>query len=86
MNTCVTLDAIRTPIGALGGVRPDDMTVHVIKSILSRTRIHHISRPVRHFAVRVEMFSTHAFHIFRIARYTDEREAFAADFPSYCAP
>ena len=36
----VIVDAVRTPIGALGGilssVRPDDMAAHVIKAILER--------------------------------------------------
>ncbi len=40
MNTAVILDAIRTPVGALGGVlasvRPDDMAAHVIRAILDR--------------------------------------------------
>jgi len=39
-KTAVIVDAIRTPIGALGGalasVRPDDLAAHVIKSILER--------------------------------------------------
>ena len=43
MNTPVIIDAIRTPIGALGGilssVRPDDMAAHVIKTILERNQI-----------------------------------------------
>lgn len=43
MNTPVIIDAIRTPIGALGGilssVRPDDMAAHVIKAILERNQI-----------------------------------------------
>src|SRR3972149_5354663 len=43
MSTPVIVDAIRTPIGALGGVlasvRPDDLAAHVIKSILERTKI-----------------------------------------------
>ncbi|NWF65141.1 MAG: acetyl-CoA C-acyltransferase, partial [Chloroflexi bacterium] len=43
MTEVVIVDAIRTPIGALGGmlssVRPDDMAAHVIKSILERNRI-----------------------------------------------
>ena len=42
MSTPVIVDAIRTPIGALGGVlasvRPDDMAAHVIKSILTRNQ------------------------------------------------
>jgi len=37
------IDAIRTPIGALGGilapVRPDDMAAHVIKTIVARNRL-----------------------------------------------
>jgi 3-oxoadipyl-CoA thiolase len=41
-KTAVIIDAIRTPIGALGGilssVRPDDMAAHVIKSILERNK------------------------------------------------
>ena len=40
MSTPVIVDAIRTPIGALGGilsaVRPDDLAAHVIKTILER--------------------------------------------------
>ena len=43
MTEVVIIDAIRTPIGALGGilssVRPDDMAAHVIKSILERNKI-----------------------------------------------
>jgi 3-oxoadipyl-CoA thiolase len=39
----VIIDAIRTPIGALGGalasVRPDDLAAHVLKAILARTGI-----------------------------------------------
>ncbi len=42
MSIPVIVDAIRTPIGALGGVlasvRPDDMASHVIKSILKRNQ------------------------------------------------
>jgi 3-oxoadipyl-CoA thiolase len=42
MPTPVIVDAIRTPIGALGGslarVRPDDLAAHVIKSILERNK------------------------------------------------
>lgn len=42
MNNPVIVDAIRTPIGALGGVlssiRPDDMAAHVIKAILERNQ------------------------------------------------
>lgn len=43
MNNPVIVDAIRTPIGALGGVlssvRPDDMAAHVIKTIVERNKI-----------------------------------------------
>jgi len=43
MNTPVIVDAIRTPIGALGGVlssvRPDDMAAHVIKAIVERNQL-----------------------------------------------
>jgi 3-oxoadipyl-CoA thiolase len=43
MNNPVIVDAIRTPIGALGGilssVRPDDMAAHVIKAIIERNQI-----------------------------------------------
>jgi 3-oxoadipyl-CoA thiolase len=43
MTEVVIIDAIRTPIGALGGilssVRPDDMAAHVIKAILERNQI-----------------------------------------------
>lgn len=43
MTEVVIIDAIRTPIGALGGIlssiRPDDMVAHVIKSILERNPI-----------------------------------------------
>ena len=42
MPTPVIVDAIRTPIGALGGslasVRPDDLAAHVIKAILERNK------------------------------------------------
>jgi 3-oxoadipyl-CoA thiolase len=42
MNTPVIIDAIRTPIGALGGVlatvRADDMAAHVIKAILEKNK------------------------------------------------
>jgi acetyl-CoA acyltransferase len=42
MTTAVIVDAIRTPIGALGGilstVRPDDMAAHVIKALLERNQ------------------------------------------------
>ncbi len=40
MKNPVIVDAIRTPVGALGGalasVRPDDLAAHVIKTILAR--------------------------------------------------
>jgi 3-oxoadipyl-CoA thiolase len=43
MPTPIIIDAIRTPIGALGGalaaVRPDDMAAHVIKAILERNKL-----------------------------------------------
>lgn len=43
MTEVVIIDAIRTPIGALGGIlssiRPDDMAAYVIKSILERNPI-----------------------------------------------
>ncbi|MBN2146139.1 MAG: thiolase family protein [Anaerolineales bacterium] len=39
----VIIDAIRTPIGALGGVlaqvRPDDLAAHVLKAIIERTHL-----------------------------------------------
>src|SRR5690606_16493615 len=43
MNNPVIIDAIRTPIGALGGVlssvRPDDMAAHVIRAILEKNKL-----------------------------------------------
>ena len=43
MPTPVIIDAIRTPIGALGGalaaVRPDDLAAQVIKAILERNQL-----------------------------------------------
>ena len=43
MNNPVIIDAIRTPIGALGcvlsSVRPDDMAAHVIKAIVERNQL-----------------------------------------------
>jgi len=43
MPEAIIIDAVRTPIGALGGalaaVRPDDLAAHVLKAILERTRI-----------------------------------------------
>ncbi len=42
MTDVVIIDAIRTPIGALGGtlssIRPDDMAAHVIKCLLERNQ------------------------------------------------
>jgi 3-oxoadipyl-CoA thiolase len=44
MNYAVVIDAVRTPIGALGGslssVRPDDLAAHVIRTLVNRTGIH----------------------------------------------
>jgi 3-oxoadipyl-CoA thiolase len=43
MKTPVIVDAIRTPIGALGGalaaVRPDDLAAHVIRTIIERNAL-----------------------------------------------
>ena len=43
MTDAVIVDAIRTPIGSLGGilasVRPDDMAAHVIKAIIERNQL-----------------------------------------------
>src|SRR4030042_3318533 len=43
MATPVIIDAIRTPIGALGGVlatiRPDDLAAHILKAVISRTHL-----------------------------------------------
>ncbi|MGB9673843.1 MAG: thiolase family protein [Anaerolineales bacterium] len=43
MPEAVIIDAIRTPIGALGGVlaavRPDDLAAHVLKAILERNQL-----------------------------------------------
>src|SRR5512143_2173640 len=43
MPTPVIIDAIRTPIGALGGalapVRPDDLAAHVLKAIIARNNL-----------------------------------------------
>ena len=43
MNEAVIIDALRTPIGALGGslsgVRPDDLAAHTIRALLERTAI-----------------------------------------------
>ena len=43
MPDAVIIDAIRTPIGALGGVlasvRPDDLAALVLKAIIQKTQI-----------------------------------------------
>ena len=43
MHEAVIIDAVRTPIGALGGslssVRPDDLAAHVLRSIVDRTGV-----------------------------------------------
>ncbi|MCS6908363.1 MAG: acetyl-CoA C-acyltransferase [Anaerolineales bacterium] len=43
MPEAVIVDAVRTPIGALGGilasVRPDDLAAHILKALLERTGI-----------------------------------------------
>jgi len=43
MPTPVIIDAIRTPIGALGGalapIRPDDLAAHVLKAIITRNKL-----------------------------------------------
>ncbi len=43
MTDAVIIDAIRTPIGALGGilasVRPDDLAAHVIKAVIQRNKL-----------------------------------------------
>ena len=43
MPDVVIVDAVRTPVGALGGalaaVRPDDLAAHVIKALLERTHL-----------------------------------------------
>ncbi len=43
MQEVVIIDAVRTPIGALGGglskVRPDDLAAHILLSLLNRTQI-----------------------------------------------
>ena len=43
MPEAVIIDAVRTPIGALGGilapVRPDDLAAHILKAIVARTGI-----------------------------------------------
>lgn len=43
MPDAVIIDAVRTPIGALGGilasVRPDDLAAHILRALLERTHI-----------------------------------------------
>jgi 3-oxoadipyl-CoA thiolase len=43
MPEAVIIDAVRTPIGTLGGilaaVRPDDLAAHVLKALVARTRL-----------------------------------------------
>lgn len=43
MPEAVIIDAVRSPIGALGGVlasvRPDDLAAHILKALVERTRI-----------------------------------------------
>ena len=43
MPEAVIVDAIRTPVGSLGGalaaVRPDDLAAHVLKALIERTKI-----------------------------------------------
>ena len=43
MPEAVIVDAVRTPIGALGGslaaVRPDDLAAHILKTLVKRTGI-----------------------------------------------
>jgi 3-oxoadipyl-CoA thiolase len=43
MPTPVIIDAVRTPIGALGGalstVRPDDLAAHILKAIITRNNL-----------------------------------------------
>jgi 3-oxoadipyl-CoA thiolase len=43
MQEVVIIDAIRTPVGALGGslakIRPDDLAAHILKSLIDRTDI-----------------------------------------------
>jgi len=43
MPQAVIIDAVRTPIGALGGilasVRPDDLAAHILKALIERTQI-----------------------------------------------
>jgi acetyl-CoA acetyltransferase len=43
MIEAVIIDAVRTPIGALGGslaaIRPDDLAAHVLKTLLERANL-----------------------------------------------
>ncbi|WP_333657345.1 beta-ketoacyl synthase N-terminal-like domain-containing protein, partial [Anaerolinea sp.] len=43
VEEAVIIDAVRTPIGALGGslarVRPDDLAAHVLQALLKRTQM-----------------------------------------------
>lgn len=43
MNEAVIVEALRTPIGALGGalarIRPDDLAAHILQAIVERTRL-----------------------------------------------
>lgn len=43
MQEVVIIDAVRTPVGALGGslakIRPDDLAAHILKSLVDRTEI-----------------------------------------------
>jgi len=43
VNEAVIIDAVRTPVGALGGalaaVRPDDLAAHVIRALITRSRL-----------------------------------------------
>jgi 3-oxoadipyl-CoA thiolase len=43
MQEVVIIDAVRTPVGALGGslakIRPDDLAAHILKSLMYRTEI-----------------------------------------------
>src|SRR3990170_4071871 len=39
MPEAVIVDAVRTPIGALSGVRPDDLAAHALVALIDRTGI-----------------------------------------------
>ena len=43
MQEVVIIDAVRTPVGALGGslakIRPDDLAAHILRSLIDRTEI-----------------------------------------------